>query len=249
MRADAATGTSVRWLLPRLRARQPGPELMDDACGSAPDELREALAQLRVVNRLLGGLRTTRRALDALLAAAGRPAQGWSVLDAGGGSGDAAPEILAWGRARGVPVEVTVIDRDPCAAREAGRRLAGTQGAWVRQEDLFDVPAKSFDVVHAALFLHHFDGDDAARALRRMAEVARVGVAVNDLRRHAVPWVLIRGLTALLSRNRLIRHDAPLSVARGFAAADWRRLGEAAGLDLRVARSWAWRWAVAGVAR
>jgi ubiquinone/menaquinone biosynthesis C-methylase UbiE len=222
---------------------------MDDAGETAPAELADALAQLRFINRRLGGHSTTRRALDALLARTGRPAGPWTVLDAGGGSGDAAPEILAWGRSRGVEVSVTVIDRDKATVAEAARRLASVPGVRVRREDLFDVPAGSFDVVHAALVLHHFDGDDAARALRRMAEVARAGVAVNDLRRHAVPWTLIRWLTAAFSRNRLIRNDAPLSVARAFTGKDWRALGDAAGLDLVARRSWAWRWAVSGVRR
>jgi ubiquinone/menaquinone biosynthesis C-methylase UbiE len=222
---------------------------MDDAGETAPAELADALAQLRFINRRLGGHSTTRRALDALLARTGRPASPWTVLDAGGGSGDAAPEILAWGRSRGVEVSVTVIDRDATTVAEAARRLASEHGVRVRRQDLFDVPAVSFDVVHAALVLHHFDGEDAARALRRMAEIARAGVVVNDLRRHPVPWTLIRWLTAAFSRNRLIRHDAPVSVARAFTAADWRALGKASGLDLVARRSWAWRWAVSGVRR
>lgn len=222
---------------------------MDVATDVTDAEMDEMLAELRFINRRLGGYATTRRALDDLLARVGAPAAEWSVLDVGGGSGDAVPEILAWGRRRGVRVRATTIDLDPRTSAEAARRLASTPDAEARRGDLFDVPAKSFDVVHAALFLHHFDGDDAVRALRRMAEIARVGVVVNDLRRHWLPWTLIRWLTGAFSKNRLIRHDAPLSVARAFAADDWPRLGEAAGLDLVARKTWAWRWGVNGVPR
>ena len=241
--------SSVSWLPPSLAVRLPGPELMDSSPDVTSAELEDALAQLRFINRRLGGYSTTRRALDELVARVGRPAGGWSVLDVGGGSGDALPPMIAWGRARGVPVAATVVDRDERTAAEAARRLASTPDATARRDDLFDVPAKSFDVVHASLFLHHFDGDDAARALRRMAEIARVGVVVNDLRRDAVAWTLIRWLTGAFSRNRLVRFDAPLSVARAFAADDWPRLGAAAGLDLVARRTWAFRWAVSGVPR
>jgi ubiquinone/menaquinone biosynthesis C-methylase UbiE len=220
---------------------------MDVADDATQEEMAEMLAELRLINRRLGGYSTTRRALDDLLARTGRPADGWTVLDAGGGSGDAAPGILAWGRARGVAVRVTVLDRDVRTATEAAHRLGSTPGADVRCGDLLDVPAKSFDVVHASLFLHHFDGPDAARALRRMAEIARAGVVVNDLRRHPVPWTLVRWLTGAFSKNRLIRHDAPLSVARAFKADDWPRLGAEAGLSFVARRTWAWRWAVNGV--
>jgi len=240
---------SSDWFPPSLAVRLPGPELMDTADDVTDAELADALAQLRFINRRLGGYSTTRRALDDLVARVGRPMNGWSVLDVGGGSGDAAPEMIEWGRRRGIPIAASVIDRDARTAAEAARRLASTPAASARRQDLFDVPAKSFDVVHGSLFLHHFDGDDAARALRRMAEIARVGVIVNDLRRDALAWTLIRWLTGAFSKNRLVRFDAPLSVARGFSAEDWRRLGDAAGLDLVARPTWAFRWAVGGVPR
>jgi hypothetical protein len=146
-------------------------------------------------------------------------------------------------------VTVTVMDRDARTAAEAARRLASTPGTDARQGDLFDVPPRSFDVVHSSLFLHHFDGEDAVRALRRMSEIARVGVVVNDLRRAALPWFLIRWITAAFSRNRLVRFDGPVSVARAFSADDWTALSAASGLDLVARRTWAFRWAVSGVRR
>lgn len=222
---------------------------MDSARDVTDAEHADMLAQLDLINRRLGGHATTRRALDDLLARAGGAPRDWTILDAGGGSGDAAPAMIAWGRARGVGVQVTVLDRDDRTARTAAERLASTAGAFVRHGDLFEVPPGSFDVVHASLFLHHFDGEEAAEALRWMAGIARVGVVVNDLRRERLPWTLIRWLTAAFSRNRLIRHDAPLSVARAFAAEDWRSLGAAAGLDLVARPTWAWRWAVSGTPR
>lgn len=233
-------------LPPRLDERLPGPEAMDDLGGIGGDELRSALAALRTINRRLGGLRTTRRALDDLASRVELPPR-VDVLDVGGGSGDAAPAILAWGGAQGLDVRVVVLDLHPETAEVAAARLRCDPCVEARCGDLFDVPERSFDVVHAALFLHHFDGDAAGRALAAMARIARCGVVVNDLHRHAVPWTLIRALTLVGSRNRLIRHDAPLSVARAFTDRDWRALGPAAGLDLRWRRTWAWRWAVSGV--
>lgn len=233
-------------LPPSLAARLPGPERMDSPDLFGGDELRGALGGLRAINRWLGGGRTTRLALDDLAA---RTPLGTriEVLDAGGGSGDAAPVILDWARRRGIEARVVVLDLHPGTAREAAERLRGVAGAEARRGDLFDVPPGSFDVVHAGLFLHHFDGAGAARALGAMARIARRGVAVNDLHRHPVPWALIRWLTLAATRNEALRYDAPLSVARAFSAEDWRALGPAAGLDLRWRRSWAWRWAVSGV--
>jgi SAM-dependent methyltransferase len=236
----------VTLLPPPLGARLPGPERMDDLDALGGEELRGALAGLRAINRWLGGGATTRRGLDDL-AARVPLGPGLEVLDVGGGSGDAAPVILDWARRRGLRARVVVLDLHPETAREAARHLRGVEGAEARQGDLFEVPPGTFDVVHAGLFLHHFDGPEAARALRAMAGIARRGVVVNDLHRHPVPWLLIRWLTLAASRNEALRHDAPLSVARAFTAADWRALGPPAGLDLRSRRSFAWRWAVSGV--
>lgn len=233
-------------LPPDLRDRSPGPELMDDHASVGQDELRGALGSLRAINRTLGGHSTTRAALDDLASRVALPAR-VDILDVGGGSGDAAGVIVEWAAARGVRAEVVVIDIHAAAAEVAARRLRHVPQTSARCGDLFDVEAGSFDIVHAGLLLHHFDGDTAAHALAAMARAARLGVAVNDLRRHAVPWTLIRWITLVASRNRLIRSDAPLSVARGFKADDWARLGPAAGLDLRWRRTWAWRWAVSGV--
>ncbi len=233
-------------LPPPLADRLPGPERMDDLEVFHGEDLRTALTGLRRINRWLGGWATTRRALDDLAARIplGRRLD---VLDAGGGSGDAAPVILDWARRRGIEARVVVLDIHPGIARDAGERLRGIPGAEVRAGDLFDVEPGSFDVVHAGLFLHHFDGASAARALGAMARIARRGVVVNDLRRHPVPWTLIRWLTLCATRNEALRHDAPLSVGRAFTEGDWRDLGPAAGLDLRCRPSFAWRWAVSGV--
>lgn len=234
-------------LPPSLAMRLAGPEVMDDIAGLRGDELTEALAGLRAINRFLGGHRTTRRALDDL---ASRVALGprIDVLDVGGGSGDAAPVVLDWARRRGIDARVVVLDLHPETARAASARLRGVAGAEAQQGDLFDVAPQSFDVVHAALFLHHFDGSLAVRALAAMARVARKGIVVNDLHRHPVPWALIRWITLATTTNRALRVDGPLSVGRAFTALDWSELGAAAGLDLRSRRSWAWRWAVSGVA-
>jgi hypothetical protein len=236
----------VTLLPPPLASRLPGPELMDDLAALGGEELRGALAGIRAINRWLGGIGTTRRALDGLAA---RVALGprIEILDAGGGSGDAAPAILDWSRRRGLEARVVVLDVHPETARAAAERLRGIAGAEARLGDLFEIPPRSFDVVHAGLFLHHFDGEDTARALRAMARIARKGVVLNDLHRHPVPWMLIRWLTLAATGNAALRHDAPLSVARAFTAEDWRALGPASGLDLRWQRSWAWRGAVSGV--
>jgi len=221
---------------------------MDALDSIGGDELAETLRQLEHINRFLGGHATTRRALDCLAERCDLTrCAPLRVLDAGGGAGDAAPVILAWAESRGLDADVVTVDLHPDTSALAAGRLDAEPRAKAVCGDALAYSDDSFDVVHAGLFLHHFDSHAAAHALAEMRRIARVGVVVNDLRREALPWLLIRGVTGVFSRNRLIRADAPHSVARGFRAEDWRGLAAAAGLDLAVQRTWAFRWAVAGV--
>ncbi len=52
------------------------------------------------------------------------------------------------------------------------------------------------------------------------------------------PSYFIKFTARIFSRNRLIRNDAAVSVARAFTAADWRSLLEKAGIGDRARVQW-----------
>ena len=87
----------------------------------------------------------------------------------------------------------------------------------------------SFDVVTCTLALHHFEPEPARALLREMRRVARMTPIVGDLRRsapaYAATWVYAR----VTSRNRLTRHDAPLSVRRAYTPREAVALAREAG--------------------
>ena len=82
----------------------------------------------------------------------------------------------------------------------------------------------------SALFAHHLEDARLVRFPKWMDERALLGWLVNDLRRHMVPYFIARCAPALLCMNRMVRNDAPVSVARAFERRDWERLLEMAGL-------------------
>ncbi len=92
---------------------------------------------------------------------------------------------------------------------------------------------QSIDIVTCTFALHHFDQAGAARLLREMARVARLGVIVTDLRRSYGGYWGAR-LLALGPVNRLSRHDGPLSVLRAYTVAEAQALVETAGVPARV---------------
>ena len=83
--------------------RGAGEEYMDTA-GAAGADLLRALAELRYVNRFLGGTRATLKALEQVVE--GNFGQIVEVLDLGTGAGDIPEAMVEWGRARGVDIRL-----------------------------------------------------------------------------------------------------------------------------------------------
>lgn len=205
-------------------------ELMD---GEISDhaELAENLRDIRRVNRMLGGVSTVTRHLPNLLASV--PASRTvSVLDLATGSADIPVALLAWAERRGQTLHITASDHS-VAMLDIARHYAGSPPEIAfAQYDARAVPCpdRSFDLVLCSLSLHHFEEEDAVAILREMARLARIGCIVNDLRRgrlgFAAAWMAARVTT----RNRLTRHDAPLSVKRAYTPEELRSLLLAAGI-------------------
>jgi len=96
-------------------------------------------------------------------------------------------------------------------------------------------PDRSFDVAHTTLTLHHFEDPDCRRVLREMARVSRTAVLVSDLERTHLHLLGARLLSATWwRRDRITRHDAPVSVLRAFRAEELGALAE--GIPFRSVR-------------
>jgi hypothetical protein len=74
--------------------------------------------------------------------------------------------------------------------------------------------------------------DEAAlvRFVSWMEMNAEIGWFVNDLHRHPLPFHLFRAFSRTMRFHQFVQHDGPVSIARAFNAADWRRTLAAAGL-------------------
>ena len=237
MRRGAPTGQGF-WVPPRRHDA----EWMDRP-DNPPEALHAALADIRRVNRWLGGRAALLHAARPWLAAA--PAhRPYDVLDVGTGAGDLARDLVALGRAVDREVRVTAIDRDPLTCRIAREDTGPESGVTVVRADAFapPFPAAAFDLVTASLFLHHFRPADVVRLLATFRRLARRAVLVNDLRRHRLPWAVILLVAHLTRRHPMFVHDAPLSVLRGFTVAELQAAAVASGAgDARVQRRWPYR--------
>jgi 2-polyprenyl-3-methyl-5-hydroxy-6-metoxy-1,4-benzoquinol methylase len=210
-----------------------------DAPGVPDDEMRRTLLELARINALLGGYGAS---LDAIASLVPPGTTRLRVLDVGCGGGETSVHIADWARRRGIEAEVHGIDLLDTAVSVASRMKR--PGLSFSRRDLHDIEEnESYDVVHASLMLHHCPGVEAVRALKKMRALSRRGVAINDLHRHPFAYHSIKALTAALSDNRLIRHDAPLSVLRAFRQEELRALFHQAGFaSVEVRWRWAFRW-------
>ena len=222
--------------MPDFSQRSGEKELMDDEDISF-EEFHDCLKGLERINHLTLAYRPTLQWL--------RP---WVenhkclfVLDAASGGGDMLRQIVKkW------PARVTA---------EAGHRMVGVDlnlwskksaESWphtpaIRYEtaNVFAFePGQPIDIVISSLFTHHLTDRQIVDFLRWMDSRAGKGWFINDLHRHPIPYYFIKGATALFSRNRLIRNDAAVSVARALTVADWRRLIDEAGLNRDVRVQW-----------
>jgi ubiquinone/menaquinone biosynthesis C-methylase UbiE len=227
--------------------------MMDDFTIGDP-QLERALEELRWVNRLLGGYTAVRAELKPLL----RRRRGGriSILDLGTGIADYAEAFVVWGDRAGVEVSVSAVDANPSTVEFARRRLSERLPVRLRQRievcsaDALrtNYPSNSFDVVTASLFLHHMGDEDAVALLREMGRIASEGIVVNDLHRHTLAYLSIKGISIAFPVSSMFRNDGPLSVRRAFTRSELEAYALQAGLQgVRIRWRWAFRWVLSTI--
>ncbi|MBP2000122.1 2-polyprenyl-3-methyl-5-hydroxy-6-metoxy-1,4-benzoquinol methylase [Paenibacillus shirakamiensis] len=197
-------------------------ELMDDF-SLGGEELIEALEHLRRLNRIFAAPGPTIYGVEKLWEAIGKPST-LSILDVGAGSGDVNHKLLQWADQKGIQLEVTLVDMTAEACAEAIRQFHNESRVKVLQADVKELPRRMADIVTGSQFVHHFSGDSLVEIVSHMLKASKYGVVINDIHRHPISYTAVWLMTRLISRNRYIRHDGPLSVAKGFTNRDWQEL-------------------------
>lgn len=227
-----------------LTGRQLSREHMDDPQATAHD-VDEALQFIRIVNRRLGGtgaaLRQFKRwartwpiSSDRSIphpAATSPEERVINILDIGTGSADIPLAIAEWAESNGHRVMITAVDLHPVTLELAKQHVGERTDIQLIQADalrLMDRFApRSFNYVHAGMFLHHLDDVQALTVLTIMDRLATRGMIWNDLLRGWIGRVGVR--LATLRAPALVRHDAVVSVEAGFTRVESLALTERAG--------------------
>jgi 2-polyprenyl-3-methyl-5-hydroxy-6-metoxy-1,4-benzoquinol methylase len=227
-----------------FKQRAHGSEFLDRP-NPDPRLVQQSYRFMKLVNRIGGGIRVVRRFLARELAQHPK-AQAVRVLDIGAGDCDIPLAVTRWAGRRGYPVQFTCLDHDPKAIELAQETLARARCDNIklaRADILTYRPAGAFDYAVGSMTFHHFTDEQIDQLLTHLRGFVRRAVLINDLHRcllnYVVCYILVRPL------DREIRHDALLSIRRGFKPAELRAMLRKHDPATTVTRSWFCR--VAGV--
>jgi SAM-dependent methyltransferase len=206
--------------------RNSGLELLD-APHAVTHELPGNLRDIRRLNRWFGGSALAVRSVASIVG----NRRDVSLLDVATGSADIPIALHRWGCDHGRVLTVTACDISDEVLAEA-RRVVGDRPIRIVAADACDLPWPdgSFDIGLCSLALHHFDPDRAVTVLRELWRVARRGLVITDLSRGYAAYAGTWLATRTVARNRLTRHDGPLSVLRAYTPDELRALARSAGL-------------------
>lgn len=198
-------------------------ELMDTATTTFA-EFHDCLCMLAKINVFTMAYRPTLRWLKFVLNDF-NPQQPIRILDIGCGGGDMLRKIWKWATCQNLVIDLVGIDLNPWSKMSAEQLTPTVAPIRYVTTDLFMLQLdRQADFIISSLFTHHLTDNDLIRFIQWMDQHAVVGWFINDLHRHALPYYFIKYAVKVLFPNRLIQHDAPVSVARAFTKCEWNHL-------------------------
>lgn len=204
-----------------------------DAPGLDEAVYRRCLRDLAALNRLTMTHRATLQWLERVTKGLPEGA-GISVLDVAYGQGDLLRAIGHWAAKRGLQARLLGVDLNPrsrvaaMAATPADQKIAFCTG------DVFDFVPGPVDFIVTSQFTHHLTGPEIVRLLGWLEAHAGRGWHIADLQRHWFAYYGFPLLARVMGWHRIVRQDGRISIARGFARAEWLELLAQAGIVAQV---------------
>ena len=223
-----------------LKNRSSEPEIMDDLDISGP-VVAQTLRELNTINKTLGGNQISISAFKKLV----KDHKQLILADLGCGGGDVVLGMLKWAKKANKKASFIGIDANQHIISYAKENTAAYQEISYAAVNIFseDFKQMRFDIIHCCLFLHHFSNKELIDLFREFKNQAKIGVIVNDLHRNPFAFWSIKILTYLFSRSKMVRHDASVSVARGFKKTELIEILKNAGVEkFHLSWKWAFRW-------
>lgn len=219
-----------------LKTRAVQKELLDQASIPFAD-IRQNMQELEFINKHLGGHAITLKGFNNL---AGNRKK-ISVCEIGSGGGDNLNVLNNYCSKKNIKASFTGIDINPeCVLYAKSKTSAPSVNYITSDYQKIEFEQHKPDIIFTSLFCHHFTNEELLFMLNWMTVNSNIGFFINDLHRHPVAYYFIKFATALFSQSYLVKHDAPLSVARGFKKSEWNSLLNQAGHKNFIVQ---WKWA------
>ena len=205
-----------------------GRELLDDPRAD-PIAVGKELRDIARLNAWFGGTQAVVRELETFFERSRR--ETWTLLDMGTGLGDIPRAAARAARRHAITLRLIGVELNRAAARLAcGRDGAVPLAAVVADGGAPPMPPRSVDVVVVSQVLHHLSRAAAVRWIAACDRLARRVVVLADLRRSRVAMAGVWAACLGLGMHRVTRHDAVVSLRRGYTRGELNAMLEEAGV-------------------
>jgi len=189
---------------------------------AGPANADRNLCELARINRWFGGHRALLRMMKDLV----DPAEHFSVLDVGAGSGDMGKCLTShFPNAKVVSLDHRLVHlRNAPSPRVVADALR------------LPFAKHAFDFVLCSSVLHHFPDCEVVDMISTLRHFARRALLLLDLERHPLAYHFLPLTRRILGWGPLTVHDGPVSVAAAFRLEELVSLARAAGAEVAIGR-------------
>ena len=217
-------------------------------------EIKKNMQELDTINTWLGGHAITRAGFKLVVSptsyrdresGVNASKNQLKVCEIGCGGGDNLAMLLRWARKNSLNIDCIGVDIKKECIDFAAARWKNEPIEWIISDYRKTEFKQKPDIIFSSLFCHHFTQEEMVEQLKWMSENCKLGFFINDLHRHPLAYYSIKFLTQVFSKSKLVKNDAPLSVARGFKKKDWEWLANQSGLNsISIQWKWAFRYLI-----
>ncbi len=223
-----------------LRHRSYKKELLDNDAIPFEDVCIN-MQEINTINTLLGGHKITLDGFKKLI----KKRKSVHVCEIGSGDGNNLFIIKKWCKKNNVTLVITGIDIKQECIDAAKKNYNSLNAEWIAKDYSVVNFNQKPDIIFSSLFCHHFTEEQLIQQLQWMRLNSTVGFFINDLQRNWFAYHSIKIITQLFSKSYLVKHDAPLSVARGFHKNEWMKIFKGAGIiNFSIEWKWAFRYLI-----
>lgn len=201
-------------------------------------DLFQNLRELHFINKHLGGYKISLKALQRFI----KPNQSYILVDIGSGGGDTLKQIYRWSESRKLNLRLIGIDLKSVCIEYSSKNKPNSCIEFV-EDDYRNITnhVNKVDIIHACLFCHHLDNKEIVDLINFSIKNHAI-LIINDLERNPIAYYAIKILTFIFSKSYLVKHDAPLSVLRGFTTKEWMSiLKQSNAQNFSIRKRWAFR--------